>query len=1120
MSSLSHSPLTIYRASAGSGKTYTLAKRYISLLVAKPDAYRHILAVTFTNKATEEMKTRILKDLFDIAHQPAESNLLTQQIAKEQGIAREQVVDNAARALHLLLHDYTAFNVQTIDAFFQKVLRNLAREMGLSTIPRVELNDIGIEGRAVDAFFRNLKANDERMAWVTQFISLRLDEDKDWNVSKEVKTFGEQLFKDDYKKGKESLNTVLSTPGFLKNYQESLAAMKAQHVQTLKQYGIRFMQDLSDMGLSIEDFPHRKTSIAAFFEKLTHDNNYELAEVKSRVKACRDSADKWATKTSPHAGIIIPKAASTWMPMLEDVIPLLEKAKRECKSVDYTLKNIHQLRLLQSIDEEVHRLTEEENCFLLSDTHSLLNSIIYADGQSTSVAPFIFEKIGTRLHHIMIDEFQDTGKLQWENFRVLMEECMGHSGSQNIIVGDVKQSIYRWRAGDWRLLQHIESYLSAPKESIKTEVLERNWRSGKNIIDFNNVFFEIARRQEQEFLNDTLQLTDNTELLTAYNDVIQRTTPATHDGGYVEVVLLGKERYDELTLAHVADNIKTLISNGIAPKDIAILCRKNDELSLVAAYLTKYMPDVPLVARNAFTLDNSLAVCVIIEAMRLLVHPEHNIALPFLVNAYRSRLTAQPEDTIDGEQADTNSGAWHDIYITGDQTARYQLLPEAFIGHEQQLRALPIHDLAENLFHIFRLQQLTDESAYICTFFDQLQTLANQTPLDINGLLHIWDSQLKNEKITTAQDNGIQLLTIHTSKGLQFPYVFMPFTDWIEGYKPNDIVWFHPYTEPFNQLPLIPINPVNGLMDTIYANEYKEEKLQRAIDRLNLLYVGFTRAQHGLFVMGRKDDDKSRSKIIRETLRELYELIKGNEEALQYTDSNIWDLLRELSPFFMEDNVDDKDTPLIFQYGDLHNVFEEYRAHTLMRKERETNPEQQQLLNPFNIDKEPLSITLVAQKPLAQFRQSNDSLRFISGEEEDSVQEHYIRRGRVLHYIFSRIQTIADIDTVIAELQRDGLLSREGLSADETRKMLHSALSDERVAEWFDDDCTILNERSIAMRDADSGQVRHIRPDRVVMKGNETIVIDFKFGKQHDEYHDQVRTYMNYLHHMGYTKIR
>ena len=483
-------PLVVYKASAGSGKTFTLATEYIKLLVQNPQSYRTILAVTFTNKATEEMKMRIISQLYGISQNLPDSTNYLEHIIRQTGLSESQVIQRAGIALNLLLHNYNYFRVETIDTFFQSVLRNLARELDLTANLRIGLNDIQVEEQAVDRLIDNLTHTDVILQWILKYIMENISDNQSWNIISKVKQFGRTIFRDYYKEQSDALKAKMNDEHFFEAYTKQMRDIRQDSLDHMKAIGDEFFELLSSEGFSIEQLSNGRTGVAGFFLKL-QAGTFDESIVGKRVADCAEDANKWATKTSEHREAIIMSADSVLQPFLRRAMEERKHHWRLFKSADLTLRHLNQLRLLSSIEQKVRQLNEESNRFLLSDTQQLLHSLI-----QDSDSPFIFEKIGTRLEHVMIDEFQDTSTIQWQNFKVLLEECMSHMDTENLIVGDVKQSIYRWRSGDWRLLNAIEREFPYSQQQLDIRNLTTNYRSQRGIIEFNNAFFTEAARQE------------------------------------------------------------------------------------------------------------------------------------------------------------------------------------------------------------------------------------------------------------------------------------------------------------------------------------------------------------------------------------------------------------------------------------------------------------------------------------------------------------------------------------------------------------------------------------------------------------------------------------------------
>ena len=448
------SQLTVYKASAGSGKTFTLAREYMTLVIANPYAYRTILAVTFTNKATEEMKLRILGQLYGIAHHLPESDQYLKQIHEAlPHLSETQIRKNAEAALRLLIHNYNYFHVQTIDTFFQSVLRNLARELDLTANLRIGLNDYQVEQQAVDELIESLEDTDKLLFWIMEYIKENIADDKGWNVIGQIKSFGEHIFRDYYKENADKLSERMAEDGFFEGFKEKMKNIKKKAKEQFDEIAASFFDALEEGGYSAEDLSGKTRGIWSYFNKIKNGKYSDDDLVNLTFTKCMESPDNWVKKADVKSHTALyQQVSSVLYPILqfsEQHRPTLVKMY---KSADLTVKHLNQLRLLGSIDKKVRTMNQEANRFLLSDTQTLLHSLI-----QDSDSPFIFEKIGTQLNHVMIDEFQDTSTIQWKNFKVLLEETMSREDAGNLIVGDVKQSIYRWRSGDWRLLNKIES---------------------------------------------------------------------------------------------------------------------------------------------------------------------------------------------------------------------------------------------------------------------------------------------------------------------------------------------------------------------------------------------------------------------------------------------------------------------------------------------------------------------------------------------------------------------------------------------------------------------------------------------------------------------------------------
>ena len=1020
-------PLTVYKASAGSGKTFALAVQYIKLVVQNPQAYRNILAVTFTNKATEEMKTRILSQLYGIWKQLPDSDIYMQEVCQKLDASPEFVSQRAGIALELLLHNYNHFRVMTIDTFFQSVLRNLAHELDLTANLRIGLNDSQVEEMAVDQMLDDLKTTDVMLQWILKYIMENISDDRSWNVIGQIKQFGKTIFRDYYKDVSKQLNERLQHEGFFDQYAQTLQDIRQTAKERMLNIAESFFGTLEEEGLTADDLAQKRRGIAGFFYKLQNGIFDESIENQT-VDNCLGNPTKWYTKTHPRRELIHELADGPLGEILRYAVEERPRQWRLYQSATLTLRHMNQVRLLSSIENKVRELNDSANRFLLSDTQKLLNALI-----SDSDSPFIFEKIGTQLEHIMIDEFQDTSTVQWQNFRILLQEAMSHQGSENLIVGDVKQSIYRWRSGDWRLLNDIEQQF--PKEMIQTEMLKVNRRSERFITQFNNAFFTEAAKLEYDKLQETPEAD---QLKRAYSEVKQEIPLSKPQTGFVRVELLTAEDYQQQTLSRITEILQGLISQGIPQDKMAILVRTNSFIPVIAKYMAEHAPDINIVSDEAFRLDASQPVNILMQALRLIVHPHDQLARAFIEKTVHT--------TFDDERC-------------------------------TKYKSLSLYELAERLFADLRLSDYGDQSAYLCAFFDQLRQYTAENAGTIEDFLRLWDNEICSKTIQSDITNGVRIISIHKSKGLEFDHVLCPFCDW-QLEKSGNILWCKPNIAPFNELPIAPIDySQKGMTGTIYEEDYHNEHLQNVVDNLNLLYVAFTRARSSLFVIGRRGAKKSRSEIIELTLPLL------NEGRLT--------------------GLEDADQPLVYEYG----------TPTASRQEMETKKTANVFLQPSDA----IHVTVTTNEVKTEFRQSNQSREFINGDDEQAGTS-YIQLGSILHRIFSVIRTKDDIGTALHQLESEGIIYDDVVTLERISTMLRQRLEHPKVAEWFSGRWTLFNECTIlSMED---GEVKEHRPDRVMTDGKEWIVVDFKFGRQKNDYPKQVRNYMNLLKTMGHTEVK
>lgn len=901
-----------------------------------------------------------------------------------------------------------------------------------------------------------------------------MDDDKDWNVIGNIKRFGENIFREYYKTNSKKLNERLLEEGFFKQYTTKLRQMRNEAEVEMQNEAAQFFDALNHNGIEIDDLNNGKNGPAGYFIKIKK-GIYNNTIVTKRLQKVLDegSESSWVKQKSSKEtqDIVRELANSTLTPLVHHAEDVRQKNWYIYGSAVLTLRHLNQLRLLNSIENKVRMMNVEQNRFLLSDTHTLLHSLI-----RDTDSPFIFEKIGNYLENIMIDEFQDTSTVQWQNFKVLLEECMSHGEQQgNLIVGDVKQSIYRWRSGDWRMLNNIEREFPYLNSMLNVCSLDTNYRSSRRVITFNNAFFKRASELEYaDQKNSTPDTSSPEQLKKAYSDVAQKVPSFRDNHGYVSINLLPNEDYRQQALQKTAEAVSLLLDSGANYSDIAILVRSNDIIQLIAEFFANELPDVKIVSDEAFRLDSSISVNIIVNAMLWLTHPDNILAKAYIAKAYQTYVLKKTEQ-------ETNK-----LLATAEDMD--SALPSALIDKRDDLLTMPIFELAEQIYTLFNIGNIKGEDAYLYAFYDALTDFLANNTADIDSFVEEWNDSIAAKTIQASAIDGIRIITIHQSKGLEFEHVVIPFCDWT--LEKGNTIWCTPQVEPYNELPLIPVDfSASQMKGTIYEIDYNEEHLQNCVDNLNLLYVAFTRAASSLFVIAQRGTPSSRSYIVEQAITDI-----------------------KLEGSSLDGDPSDKKAELLFSYGELEIV------ETKAKKKSD---------NIFTPEVENMNVDMATFSNKVEFKQSNKSRDFVADDDEntdddDRKQLSYIKTGKILHYLFSTINTTDDIDTSLAQLEMDGLIEESGTNIKRLRDMLHKRFSNRQVADWFSSRWTLFNECTILDYDAATDTVREHRPDRVMKdeKTGEVVIVDFKFGSPRPEYVEQVNRYKALTQNMGYPNVK
>ena len=1036
--------LQVYKASAGSGKTFTLAVEYIKHLIRNPYAYRHILAVTFTNKATTEMKERILGQLYGIHTHDPQSEAYLNKLIDELQLPEDEIRMKAGKALSLMIHDYNHFRVETIDSFFQSVMRNLARELELGANLNIELDNTTALSEAVDSMIEKLDRHSPVLYQLLDYIEERIEDDKQWKVAHEIKEFGKNIFNEEYIEKGAQLRKALENPDCIPNYRRMLKALEKEAVEQLKGFGDQFFGILEEHEVDVTDLSYKESGVAGYFLKLQKGVTDDKIK-GTRVIDCMNDAKKWTGKSHKRKDEIISLAERELIPLLKTAEEFRGKNNRIINSCQLSLRHVNNVQLLNHIDEEVRTLNQEKNRFLLADTNALLHNIVREGDPS-----FVFEKIGSNIRNVMIDEFQDTSRMQWDNFKLLLNEGLSQ-GADSLIVGDVKQSIYRWRNGDWTILNGLKGQLGP--FPIEEKTLNTNRRSEAAIVQFNNEIFTSAC----QILNDMHkqeQGSECTELKNAYQDVRQETNRETVRGSVKFTFLTDKidVSYQEETLQQLAEEVESMAQQGVSLNDMAILVRKNGVIPVVADYFDKHTP-YRIVSDEAFRLDASLAINMLMDAIRYLVEPRNSIAQAQLAIAYQNEVLHKDMDL--------------NTLLLGELD---EYLPSAFIEELDTLRLMPLLELLEKLTRIFQLSLIENQDAYLLSFYDHVNDYLQKHSSELTAFVKHWEEKLCFKTIPSGNIEGIRILSIHKSKGLEFHTVFLPFCDWKLENERTSYIWCTPPEAPFDELQLLPINYGTNMNESIYQNDYRKEKLQLWVDNLNLLYVAFTRPQCNLVVWCKEKGSNTVSELLSSAL------VGTSCQTIESLDNCIYQL-GEVCP-----------------------------SKTSSSKKVSTNKLVQ--------TPESIPIKLESLDTPIEFKQSNRSADFIDGE--DDMSGKYIRQGQVMHSLFSMIRTPNDVPGAIARLRMEGIIESDK-HEQQTLKLVNWALKHPQVKEWFSGEWSLYNECAILYRE--NGELQTRRPDRVMMKDGEVIVVDFKFGKPYPEYNIQVKEYMDLLHGMGYEQV-
>ena len=1043
--------LEIMKASAGSGKTYRLARKYISLLLQSKDryAYRHILAVTFTNKATDEMKGRILKELHVLATSPQESDY-HDHFVPAYFPSDSDLQKKAETVLSDMLHDYSAFAVSTIDRFFQQTLKAFSREIGQFASYQVELDKDSLVAESVDRILDSLTEEDSGLlSWLTDNVLEQIEQGGRYSMDANLLEMAKRL-----KSAQRQEVMEKSGVGADKEYpKEKLLEIREICRRIVSDFRAA-VKDSARVALDIIEQAgvNPAESNRGFMKKLYQYSELEDGDAIEALPETFTSKaldhEQWFAKTK--AAKLKPLVYPFLEAPLEDFCALFDKEFKVYNTAQILDGQLYGLGVAGELDKAFKELMKEKNVLCIDDSNTILRDII--DG---SDAPFVYEKLGVRYEHFLLDEFQDTAGVQWSNFSPLLHESES-KGGESLIVGDVKQSIYRWRGSDWKLLNDI---VPDEFEGHKEEVLDTNYRSLANVVNFNNLFFKSAAA----ILDRMNGFEKDGPMSVIYSDVRQMTGKKSSAKGSVSLTFCPKE--DELK--KVLEAVHEAQANGASLSEIAVLVRSNAIGEDVSMYLIDN--DIPVITDDSLRVKSSITVRRLVSLMSF---------------------ADNPQDTVNGYLAESL-----DIALPRECGSLVDMVEALF-------RELKTKD-ADGLWK--------GEALHIQSFMDHVQEYVSMNGNSLRGFLKYWDGE--NPSICSpSSGESVRVMTIHKSKGLDFPYVIIPFAENINLYKAGSY-WCVPELEgtPLDGVAdgVYDVTLSKASEDTLFAEDYRKENFLQQVDNINTIYVAMTRAALGMHIIAKTPSAKCLKAVeagdttqFADFSQMLYWFasascggdVPGNEELL---------------PPFTVARTAAEDGAERFDAGEMV-CFGEHRKHgnetaTFDISGHDELPSIALNPQPGDSDED------VRERGRLKF--TADALDFFSKDGETGVSASNRIKGVVLHDILAHVNVPEDLEGAVRQAVQAGELT--GAEADEAYRLLSERIAAAAGRGWFPSDADrILNEASLIDTD---GQI--CRPDRVVIADGKVIIIDYKFGEHHRIYERQLKKYAGIWSRLGYEDV-
>lgn len=1063
--------LTVYRASAGSGKTYTLTVEYLKQALSdgyNANKFRTILAVTFTNKATDEMKVRIITALNNIVND--RDSAISDSICRELNIDRKTLKNRATKVQQAILHNYSNFSISTIDKFFQRVVHAFVREAGLRPGFRLELDSERLMDETVDRMMLNLHKKDFLYHQVSNIIDEQMEKGRAWDIRRNLKNKGYEVLKEQFRTFDSLFHSKIRDTAVMDSFTKKMDEIINNFEKQLAIIADNALPLIA--GYDKTDFCYGKNGPINYFYKLKKGIYEEPGE---RVESLlTDSSDEAWCSSEVRNKIERNETKNEILQIAGNLTALLSRAVMFYKQNHqqyFTAKCIKQamdsLIFFAEIETNIREISNDENLLPISETTHLLQTLI-----NESDTPFIYEMTGSQYNTFMIDEFQDTSEAQWKNFKPLLKNSLSE-GKHSLVVGDVKQSIYRWRNGDWSILAH-KIFNEFGNFNVKEKYLDTNWRSFPNVIEFNNALFSALPAYIENVYSASVDI-EVDMLSSAYKNAEQKVSVANRNkSGYVSVALIRDEKDEnsikikakDKILAQLPKLIIDIQDRGYRASDIAILVRKTSDGQEISDCLLNYKRTsgdtkhrFDIMSKDALILRKSATVQFIISLMRAALNPDdmvNNASINSFIN--RDNLVFK----------------WNNAAIL-DNDLKKKL---------QGLTSLSLPEVFEHLLRMFNLGDNPVEVPYIQELHDILISFSTNEISAVSAFVEYWDDKSEDMKLSEEQTpDAIGIITVHRAKGLEFPVVIIPFCDWKMKPDYRSTVWVSPEKEPFNQLPHVFVNYGNAMKNSYFDKEYRDETIQSLVDNLNMMYVAFTRAKEELYIML--------------PLPQLPKNDNSNADVIGSASSTISTFLTN-SPNFMSGKMKCK----------RRTGCEDF-CYVLGDKQRK---------HENNVSEEFPKILIENYNSSAfdkKLRLRYESENYFSEQESPLQLRNY---GILMHKVFSFVRSMKDVPAAIDRAVKDGLVGNEDVP--ELKRRVEKAL---RFAEqWFSDEnlYEVITEKFLLLPvSMNRGLSR--RPDRIMLSENETVLVDFKFGTlKKESYKIQVKDYMQLLETMKYPNIK